>query len=238
MTKELPAHAYIRPLQIADLEQCVALEAAGFPPAERASRDKIKYRLTACPELCAGVFIRTFKDPKYSEDGSSAAEQTEGADDDNNNDESGATGKSGLYVAKSSLAEEKLIGHILATKIAESKVTDASMEIPDLDEYNRVRDPAKDKRGHRDDGRTLAVHAVVVDPAYHGQSIGSLMLKDYIQRMTTLHVADRIAILVHDKLKPFYALQDFEDLGPSEVTFSGGSWIDMVRPLSDSDDDE
>lgn len=232
MTKELPAHAFIRTLQIADLEQVLALEEAGFPPEERASRDKIKYRLTACPELCAGVFIRRFKDPKYSGDGVTAAGAA--AEDEEDGDEA----HEGFRTATSTAADEQLIAHILATKINEPRVTDASMEVPAVDEYHRVVDPRADARGHRDEGRTLAVHAVVVDPTYQGQSIGSIMLKDYIQRVTTLHLADRIAILVHDKLRPFYELQGFEALGPSAVSFSGGGWIDMVRPLSDNDDDE
>lgn len=41
MTKELPVHAYIRPLTISDLDQVEALETEGFPPAERASREKV-----------------------------------------------------------------------------------------------------------------------------------------------------------------------------------------------------
>lgn len=183
------------------------------------------------------MFIRKFKDPKYSgeaaEDGDESSRSSTAA-----NDEDDEAAAEGIYTVKSTEATETLIGHILATKIHDDLVTDASMDIPDLDEHNRVKDPKTDKRGHRNDGRTLAIHAVVVAPAYQGQSIGSIMLKDYIQRMTTLHVADRIAIIIHDRLTPFYKLQGFETVGPSKVQFSGGGWIDMVRPISDSDDDD
>lgn len=37
----LPSHAYIRPLTAQDLDQCVELEAASFPPEQRASREKV-----------------------------------------------------------------------------------------------------------------------------------------------------------------------------------------------------
>lgn len=158
-------------------------------------------------------------------------------DDDDDDDDKDEPDSHGIYSVKTTEATEHLIAHILATKTHAETVTEASMEIPDLDEHHRVKDPKSDNRGHRNDGRTLAVHSVVVDPAYQGQSIGSIVLKDYIQRMTTLHVADRISILVHDRLMPFYKLQGFQDLGPSHCEFSGGNWYDMSRPFSDSDDD-
>lgn len=189
---------------------------------------QIRYRLKACPELCAGLFIRKYKDPKYTGKGS--------VPDYDSDDEDHPDNAFGIHTVTSTEASEHLIAHILATKIHEDTVTDESMEIPDLDEHYRVKDIKTDKRGHRNDGRTIAIHAVVVDPEYQGCSIGTVLLKDYIQRMTTLHIADRISILVHKKIMPFYELQEFESLGPSEAQFSGGGWYNMTRQLSDSDD--
>lgn len=59
---QLPKHAYIRPLRAEDLDQCLALETAGFPPEHRASKEKLAYRLRVCPELSSGIFVRQFDD--------------------------------------------------------------------------------------------------------------------------------------------------------------------------------
>lgn len=174
--------------------------------------------MTVCPELCAGVFVRKFGD-------SNDATETQRPEN-------------GLHKVTSSKATERLIGCIIATKTHAESITDASMEIPELDEYYRVVSPESDTRGHRDDGPTIAVHIVVVDPEFQGQSIGSLMLKDYIQRMTSLHVGERISIIVHDRLVPFYQKLGFVRQGPSECTFSGGGWINMSRPISENPDDD
>lgn len=210
-----------------------------------------------CPELSAGVFIRTFVDSRYPQDPLPEAESlpepeetglynkpsqsnntTTGApvanqgDDDDQNEEN----EHGYYHVKSTRGTERLIGHIIATKTPAQAVTDESMEIPSLDEYNRLKDPKSDLRGHHEDGSTVAIHSIVVDPEFRGRSIGSIMLKDYIQRMTTLHIADRFALLAHDRLVPFYNQHEFVSQGPSKVSFSGGGWYSLIRPISDSDD--
>jgi GNAT superfamily N-acetyltransferase len=73
-------NAYIRPLTTADVKSCVAVEST-FPEQERCSEEKVqhpsnrykspqnqrlplsasqfKYRLTACPSLSVGLFIKT-----------------------------------------------------------------------------------------------------------------------------------------------------------------------------------
>lgn len=38
---EIPAHIYFRPLQVEDVDKVVELEAKGFPPDERATREKV-----------------------------------------------------------------------------------------------------------------------------------------------------------------------------------------------------
>ncbi|ODQ63610.1 acyl-CoA N-acyltransferase [Nadsonia fulvescens var. elongata DSM 6958] len=61
MTKELPAHAVIRPLNVNDLAQVLALEQEAFDEGKRATEEKLKYRLKTCPELCFGVFITSYE---------------------------------------------------------------------------------------------------------------------------------------------------------------------------------
>lgn len=216
-----------------------------------------------CPELCAGVFIRTFTDARYGETSTLSAEAAEPeynnlpqtnsrpstgttiADEDDSEAGEGThhhddepLNEHGYYQVKSTQGTERLVGHIIATKTLAAVVTDASMEIPSLDEFNRLIDPVSDARGHHEDGSTVAIHSVVVDPEFQGRSIGSIMLKDYIQRMTTLHIAARFALLAHERLIPFYKQHEFVSQGESEVTFSGGGWYSLIRPISESDEDE
>lgn len=105
------------------------------------------------------------------------------------------------------------------------------MEIPELDSYGRIVSPNNDPRGHHEEGRTIAIHSVVIDPDYQGQAIGTTLLNDYIQRMSTLKHADRFALLAHERLIPFYERVGFESKGLSECKFSGGGWYDLQAPL-------
>lgn len=212
LTKELSGKTAIRPLRYEDLDQFLRIEEACFPPAERASREKVQYRLRQCPELSSGVFIRKFE------------HELEGGDDS-------------LPAGESTIEKEILIAHIGATKMRTQIITDEAMEVPsELDKYGRSVDP-KDSRGHHEDGRTIGVHSVCVDPEYQGNSIGSIMLRDYIQKMTTAHTADNIAIIVHEKLLPFYEKVGFFDVGFSDVQLAGGGWKNMSIELTEKDED-
>uniref|UniRef100_A0A060SZ26 ARAD1C05280p n=1 Tax=Blastobotrys adeninivorans TaxID=409370 RepID=A0A060SZ26_BLAAD len=266
MTQDLPAHAVIRPLTYKDVDACLELENIVFEnPAERCSLENLKYRLKVCPELCAGVFLRTFKDPSASEqdrpdqgddettNGPEQQPEIEDRDedyediDDTESDDDGVpadrlrsrdlrTGD--LPPGQSMLESEKLIGHILATKATSEVVTMESMDKPEVDEYGRNKDPQNDPRGHREEGRTICIHSVGVLPEFRGKSIATIMLKDYIQRITTQHIADRIALICHDHLMPFYSRSGFVDAGKSELTFGGQEWYNMWIPLSDTDDED
>ncbi|ANB13244.1 Paa1p [Sugiyamaella lignohabitans] len=218
MTYDLPPHAVIRPLGLKDVDAFLTLEERGFPPEERCSKEKCEYRLRICPELSSGVFIREF----HSEESNSGAR-------DNIHD--------GLPPSTSSVSSERLIAHILATKMTTDHVTDEAMELPDLDQYGRAVDP-KDSRGHHEEGRTIGIHSVVVDPSFQGKSIGTILIRDYIQRITTQHIADRIALIAHDRLVPFYERLGFVNDSASPVKLAGGGWRHMWVPLSQTDDDE
>lgn len=195
--------------------------------------------MKACPELCLGIFIRNFKDDsnsKETEDVDSKTKTEEeqdvkSTDDDDAADPNESDENHNYQLAKSALQSEKLIGQILATKTTSINVSDPSMEIPELDNYGRNVSPATDPRGHREDGRTIAIHSVVIDPEYQGQSVGTTLLNDYIQRMSTLKHADRFSLLAHDRLIPFYERVGFESKGLSECKFSGGGWYDLQAPL-------
>ncbi|KAF5116992.1 hypothetical protein DV113_000887 [Geotrichum candidum] len=199
---------------------------------------EIQYRLKACPELSLGIFIRKFEDNTKSDEAEDAdgeikedKEDGETAEDDADEDAEEADKGLNYRLAHSTLQSEQLIGHIIATKTNAFNVSDPSMEIPELDSYGRIVSPNNDPRGHHEEGRTIAIHSVVIDPDYQGQAIGTTLLNDYIQRMSTLKHADRFALLAHERLIPFYERVGFESKGLSECKFSGGGWYDLQAPL-------
>lgn len=108
----LPVDMALRPMVSKDLDQTVALEDLCFPENERATRQKIQYRLSVCPELCVAVVKRT-----YDWNG-----------DSQNSDHLGVAS------AKVTVKSEQIIGHILATKTNSEFVTDASMGIPTVED--------------------------------------------------------------------------------------------------------
>lgn len=180
----LPLHMYIRPLIIEDLDSVTNLEALCFPPNERASKEKVEYRLIACPELCAGLFIREFND-----------------------------------ITKE-LINEKLIGHIMSTKIDSDYITLKSMEIGTHDEASGV----------------IAIHALVIDPDYQKKNLATLLMTDYIQKLSNQEVGKKIVIINHEHLVPFYERLGFQIVGENkdvikDPDFGKDKWLDMEREL-------
>lgn len=252
---DLPPHAVIRPLTVADLDQVVRLEELGFPPEERCSREKAMYRLRVCPELCAGVFIREYHDNKSTGTVSKTSEEDKELQQDEKEVINDKTAKDQternfdaldeedkfMPPAKSALKSELLIAQIIATKMKTPLVTDTAMEVP-----AKITDESKvghmgyevDEKGHHEDGRTIGIHSLVVGPDFREMHVGTTLMRDYIQRITTQHVADRISLIAHEKLVPFYTRLGFFNEGHSKVQFGGGGWNDLWIPLSQTDDDD
>lgn len=191
----LPPHLAIRPLTPQDVDQCVALETAGFPAEHRASRDKIAYRLRVCPELCLGLFVRTFSAP-----------YAEGKDVD-------------TLPEKLTIVSEKLVGHVIGTKIKGDVITDDDMAIPTADAPGV---------GHQEASLIVGVHLVVVDPEWQGKLLGTLLFHDYAQKLAQQAVGDKIVILAEDKLVGWYVGRlGFSDYGISDCAFGGTQWHDL-----------
>jgi predicted N-acetyltransferase YhbS len=88
--------------------------------------------------------------------------------------------------------------------------------------------------GHEEGGSTIAIHSLAVDPEHQGKQVGSTLMKSYIQRIQEAQIADRIAIIAHEHLVPFYQSFGFESRGPSKCQFGGGGWVDLVCNLPSS----
>lgn len=89
--------------------------------------------------------------------------------------------------------------------------------------------------GHQDIGGTICVHSLAVAPGFQKLGLGSVLMKSYLQRIKDSKSADRIALLAHAHLVPFYSGLGFVNMGPSPVTSCGGNWNNMVsrvRPLA------
>ncbi|RWA14760.1 hypothetical protein EKO27_g332 [Xylaria grammica] len=173
-----PFSPLIRPLTISDLESCVALESAAFPnPAHRCSRDKFIYRLTACPELCMGVFCTV------------VPSNTRGWEIDT------------LYTAHTvetgrvNAAVSVLLAHIVATRSHDDVVTDDAMSRP---RDNVTARSSELKLGHQETGRTVCLHSLAVHPKLQGVGMGKLIVKAYMQQMKSSELADRVALICRE----------------------------------------
>lgn len=163
MSSSLPLHIYIRPLIVEDSESVTALEAQGFPPEERASAEKVAFRLKNCPELSSGLFIREVK--------------------------------------KNEVVGETLIGHILGTKIPIGKNGTKETTFITSESMGLVNDDASP---------VIAIHSVVISPQHQKKNLATLLLTDYIQKLSNQEIGDRIVIIAHKHLVPFYERVGFK----------------------------
>jgi GNAT superfamily N-acetyltransferase len=124
-----------------------------------------------------------------------------------------------------------LVGHIIATRTSGPCVTDGSMKLPKNWSNERWTFEDGQAVGHEEGGGTIAIHSLAVLPEHQGKQVGSTLMKSYISRIREAQIADRIAIIAHDHLIPFYESFGFESHGPSKCQFGGGGWVDMVRTL-------
>ena len=98
----------------------------------------------------------------------------------------------------------------------------------------RTRVSLSERRGHQEHGRTIAIHSLAALPEFKGRGLGKIIMKSYLQRMESSGIADRIALLAHDKLIPYYEALGFVNMGKSEVQFGGGEWVNMSYTITES----
>ena len=103
------------------------------------------------------------------------------------------------------------------------------MELPAKWQTERMTIENGETVGHDEYGSTIAIHSLAVLPEHQGKQVGSTLMKAYIQRIKDAQIADRISIIAHGPLVPFYESFGFENRGPSKCQFGGGGWVDLVR---------
>lgn len=163
------------------------------------TRMQFIYRLSKCPELSFGIFSRPPLSQK-KQDGKPSPSQ--------------------------------LVAHVIATRTSTPHVTDDAMALPP-DWKTSKRTLPKDENekflGHEDQGGTIALHSLAVTPEHQNKGLGSTLLKSYIDRIREARIADRIALIAHEPLMPFYEKYGFQNRGESDAQFGGGGWYNMVR---------
>ena len=106
------------------------------------------------------------------------------------------------------------------------------MAVPPDWETNKSSLPAPgelDPLGHQEQGGTIALHSLAIGKEHQRKGLGTVLLKSFVQRIKESKGAERISLLAHDHLIDFYKSHGFQDMGPSQATFGGGGWNNMVR---------
>ncbi|KAF5856855.1 hypothetical protein ETB97_006641 [Aspergillus alliaceus] len=121
-----------------------------------------------------------------------------------------------------------LVGHIVATRTSTPFVTDKSMQLPANWETERMTVENGETVGHDEYGGTIAIHSLAVSPEHQGKQVASTLMKSYIQRIREAQIAERLSLIAHDHLVPFYESFGFENRGPSKCKFGSGGWTNLV----------
>ncbi|TKA31441.1 hypothetical protein B0A50_02288 [Salinomyces thailandicus] len=227
LSKRDELHPYTQSLSIKDVDSCTTLEAETFPPNERCTREKFQYRLKACGELSLGLFTsQTPNDPQTPITTPTSTAST----------------ASPVY-SPAPHRKAVLLAHLIVTKTTHPTVQDSDMEIPpEASSNNNPSNPSNQPpnptptspRGHNQAGRTLALHSLAVLPAYQNRGLGRTLLLAFLQRTEALDLGDRVALLAHEALVPFYEKFGFVKQGRSACGFGGGGWWDMVWEVGKS----
>ena len=69
---------------------------------------------------------------------------------------------------------------------------------------DHVTDESMTPGTHEPDGATVGLHTLCVHPGWRAKGLGTLLLKEYVQRMEKEKGVERIALIAHDVLLGFY----------------------------------
>ena len=93
----------------------------------------------------------------------------------------------GIFEARED-GDGSLLAMIHGTRTSSTYASDESMRIG----------------SHETNGPTVAVHTLCVHPGWRAKGLGTMILKEFIKRAEAENGVERIALIAHDKLVPFY----------------------------------
>ncbi|KAG6831547.1 hypothetical protein H0H92_009466 [Tricholoma furcatifolium] len=108
-----------------------------------------------------------------------------------------------------------LIGYVCATLSSSPTLTHASMST------------------HVPSASSVCIHSVCVDTTHRHKGIASALMEEYISRLRSSPEAyERILLISHEPLRPFYERLGFEWLGLSSVVHGPDPWYEMRLNLT------
>jgi ribosomal protein S18 acetylase RimI-like enzyme len=87
---------------------------------------------------------------------------------------------------------------------------------------------------HVEQGSSVCIHSVCIHPEHKRQGLGMHLLNEYVRRLESAQVYERILLICHDELINFYEKCGFTLVGESKVQHGGGRWYEMKRILDGS----
>ncbi|KXN85656.1 hypothetical protein AN958_10993 [Leucoagaricus sp. SymC.cos] len=128
----------------------------------------------------------------------------------------------GAFVPKEG-GKRKIIGYICSTLSSAKTLTHESMST------------------HIPASSTICIHSVCVEKSSRGKGIATRLLKEYVSRLrarvqTGSVPYERIALISHEELIPFYENGGFTNLGKSEVVHGSLPWYELQVELKDGAD--
>ncbi|KAG6866147.1 hypothetical protein C0991_008100 [Blastosporella zonata] len=111
------------------------------------------------------------------------------------------------------LPHRELIGYICSTLSPSQRLTHASMTT------------------HVSGSSSVCIHSVCVHPSHRRRGVGLALLNEYIARLRLQSESgsgyERILLIIHKTLRPFYEQAGFENIGLSPVTHGALPWYEM-----------
>ena len=82
----------------------------------------------------------------------------------------------------------------------------------------------------------IGIHSVVIKPEYQKKNLATLLLTDYIQKLSNQEIGNKIVLIAHEPLVPFYERVGFKIIAENtnvakDKSFAEVKWIDMEREL-------
>lgn len=88
----------------------------------------------------------------------------------------------------------------------------------------------KELVGHSAEAPNVVIMSVVVDPAFQGKGYATLLMREFVQRMTDLHKT-ALHLMCKERHVPLYERMGYRYVQPSPSDHGGMAWHEMVMTL-------